>query len=47
MDQLDLCAHSYTILALGIRFYIPIDTLSLALLCDSTLTARPRYDLIA
>ena len=45
MEQLNYCAHSYTVLALGIRWYIREDRLSLALLADSTLAPRPKLDI--
>ena len=44
-DLLGRWAYSYTTLALGLRFYIPEDRVCLALLADSTLTARPNLDL--
>jgi len=47
MDQLGYCAYSYSALPLGIRFYIREDRLSLALLADACLVARPKLDLIA
>lgn len=47
MEQLNYCAQSYCVLALGIRWYIREDRLSLALLADCTLVARPKFDLIA
>lgn len=47
MDQLGFCSHSYTAQPLGIRFYIREDRLSLALLADSELVPRPKFDLIA
>ena len=45
MEQLNYCAHSYTVLALGIRWYLREDRLSLALLADSTLAPRPKLDI--
>jgi len=45
MEQLNYCAHSYSVLNLGIRFYIREDRLSLALLADPTLAPRPKLDL--
>jgi hypothetical protein len=45
MEQLNYCSHSYTVLNLGIRFYIREDRLSLALLADPTLAPRPKLDL--
>ena len=47
MDQLGYCAYSYSVLAVGIRFYIREDRLSLALLADCQLVPRPKLDLIA
>ena len=47
MDQLGYCAYSYSVLAVGIRFYIREDRLSLALLADTLLVPRPKLDLIA
>ena len=45
MEQLGFCSHSYYAQPLGIRFYIREDRLSLALLADSYMIARPRLDL--
>ena len=45
MEQLNYCAQSYCVLALGIRWYIREDRLSLALLADPTLAPRPKLDL--
>lgn len=47
MDQLGYCAYSYSVMAVGIRFYIREDRLSLALLADTLLVPRPKLDLIA
>lgn len=44
-DQLALCAYSYSVLALGIRYYIREDRESLALLADGQLVPRPRLDM--
>jgi len=46
VDQLGFCSHSYYAQPLGIRFYIREDRLSLALLADSLLVARPKLDLV-
>jgi hypothetical protein len=44
-DQLGLCSEHYSALALGIRFYIRENRVSLALLADPLLEARPLFDL--
>ncbi len=46
MDVLGACSYSYSVMALGIRFYIREDRLSLALLADCELVPRPKLDLI-
>ena len=45
MEQLGFCSHSYYAQALGIRFYIWENRLSLALLADPQLVPRPKFDL--
>jgi hypothetical protein len=47
MEQLNYCAHSYSVMHLGIRWYIREDRLSLALLADCQLVPRPNLDLYA
>ena len=47
MDQLNYCAHSYSVQPLGIRWFIREDRLSLALLADANLVPRPTLDWIA
>lgn len=44
LDQLALYSHHYSVMPLGIRFYIREDTLSLALLVDAYLERQSRYD---
>lgn len=46
MDQLGFCSYSYYAQPLGIRWYIREDRLSLALLADTLLVARPTHDFI-
>jgi hypothetical protein len=44
LDILGMCSHSYYAQALGIRFYIREDRMSLALLSDALLVPRPMQD---
>ena len=46
-DQLGYCADSYTAQPLGLRYYIREDRLSLALLADTLLVPRPKFDYYA
>ena len=45
-DQLGYCADSYSVLPLGLRYYIREDRLSLAMLADAYLVPRPQLDYI-
>ena len=45
-DQLGYCADSYSVLPLGLRYYIREDRLSLAMLADAYLVPRPNLDYI-
>ena len=47
LDVLGACSYAYYAQALGIRFYIREDRLSLALLADVNIVPRPKYDMIA
>jgi len=46
LDVLGSCAYSYYAQALGIRFLIWEDRLSLALLADTLLVPRPKLDVV-
>lgn len=46
LDQLSLYSHHYSVMPMGIRFYIREDSLSLALLLDCYLERVQREDLI-
>jgi len=45
-DQLFKCSYGISAMPLGIRYYIREDRLSLALLADPLLEARPIFDLL-
>jgi hypothetical protein len=46
LDQLARYSHHYSVMPLGIRFYLREDCLCLALLVDSYLERREKHDLI-